>query len=96
MPISGKPLKKLVVLSDLLRPGLEREPEADALVSPDERWSWRELEQGSDRLAANLLGLGLREGDRVASLMPNRPALVVKGKREHPHRGPHIIQFYTD
>ena len=28
-------------------------------------------------LAANLLGLGLRAGDRVASLMPNRTALLV-------------------
>jgi hypothetical protein len=28
-------------------------------------------------LAVSLLGLGLRPGDRVASLMPNRPALIV-------------------
>jgi len=31
----------------------------------------------SSRLAGSLLALGLRPGDRVASLMPNRPGLIV-------------------
>ena len=31
----------------------------------------------SDRLAVSLLGLGLTRGDRIASLMPNCPALIV-------------------
>ena len=35
------------------------------------------LDRLSGRLAIGLLGLGLRPGDRVASLMPNRPALIV-------------------
>ena len=48
-----------------------------ALVSAEGRWTWRELDRASGRLAANLLGLGLKAGDRVASLMPNRATLVV-------------------
>ena len=47
------------------------------VISSDTRWTWRTLDDLSDRLAAGLLGLGLNPGDRVASLMPNRPALIV-------------------
>src|SRR5262249_59391744 len=48
-----------------------------ALISADTRWTWRMLDELSDRLAVGLLGLGLNPGDRVASLMPNSPELVV-------------------
>jgi acyl-coenzyme A synthetase/AMP-(fatty) acid ligase len=62
---------------DLLRAGLGASPDGLALISADKRWTWRTLDDLSDRLAASLLGMGLNPGDRVASLMPNRPALVV-------------------
>ena len=62
---------------DLLRAGLGADPDGLALISADTRWTWRTLEHLSDRVAAGLLGLGLNPGDRVASLMPNRPALIV-------------------
>ncbi|HZE06580.1 MAG TPA: class I adenylate-forming enzyme family protein, partial [Solirubrobacteraceae bacterium] len=65
------------VVRDLLRAGLDADPDRLALISADTRWSWRLLDQLSDRLAHGLLRLGLRPGDRVASLMPNCPALVV-------------------
>jgi long-chain acyl-CoA synthetase len=61
----------------LLGAGLDADPDGLALISADTRWTWRTLDDLSDRLAVSLLGLGLRPGDRVASLMPNRPALVV-------------------
>jgi long-chain acyl-CoA synthetase len=61
----------------ILSRGLEADPDALALVSDETRWTWRQLEETSDRLARNLLGLGLVPGDRVASLMPNRAALVI-------------------
>jgi long-chain acyl-CoA synthetase len=61
----------------LLRAGLDANPEGLALISADTRWTWRTLDDLSDRLAVSLLGLGLNRGDRVASLMPNRPALIV-------------------
>ena len=62
---------------DLLRAGLDDNPDGLALISTDTRWTWRALDDLSDRLAGGLLGLGLNPGDRVASLMPNRPALIV-------------------
>jgi acyl-coenzyme A synthetase/AMP-(fatty) acid ligase len=77
MPASGPPLDKPINLSRLVLPGVETKADDVALVSPQTRWSWRDLDQASTRLALNLLGLGLKPGDRVASLMPNRSALVV-------------------
>lgn len=64
-------------MCDLLRSGLDANPDGLALISVDTRWTWRSLNDLSDRLAVGLLGLGLAPGDRVASLMPNRPALVL-------------------
>ncbi len=61
----------------LLRVGLDANPDGLALISAGTRWTWRTLDNLSDRLAVSLLGLGLNPGDRVASLMPNRPALIV-------------------
>ena len=63
--------------SDLLAVGLDANPDGLAVISAEERWTWRELEQLSGRLAQGLLGLGLSPGDRIASLMPNCPALIV-------------------
>ncbi len=77
MPLTGPPLESKVFLADILTAGLEANPDSPALVSADTVWTWRELDQGSDRLATNLLALGLRPGDRAATLMPNRIALLV-------------------
>lgn len=76
MPLTGPPLEQPVDLPTLLRTGVGADPDAAALVSSAGRWSWRDLDAISGRLAAGLLGLGLRPGDRVASLMPNRRALL--------------------
>lgn len=77
MPISGPPLDGPVLLHEILKTGLDTKPDADALVSRRQRWSWRRLDNASTRLAASYLDLGLAPGDRVASLMPNRTELLV-------------------
>jgi acyl-CoA synthetase (AMP-forming)/AMP-acid ligase II len=61
----------------LLKHGLQAKPDAVALVSLKTQLTWRELNEQSSHLAAQYLALGLKPGDRVASLMPNRPALVL-------------------
>ena len=76
MPHSGPSLEEPIQLSNLLRVGLENSPEEAALVSIKTEASWSELERATSRLAANYLALGLKPGDRVASLMPNRIALL--------------------
>src|SRR6266536_1068633 len=73
---AGRALEGPVSPCGLLRAGLDADPDGLALISADTRWTWRTLDDLSDRLAVSLLRLGLNRGDRVASLMPNRPALI--------------------
>jgi len=76
--IAGPPLAEPAApLDDLLRVGLGARPDRVAVESAYRRLTWRELEEESSRLAAGYLSIGLRPGDRLASLMPNRVALVV-------------------
>ncbi len=78
MLIDGIPLETPAApLDELLRVGLEAAPDAPALVSADRSLSWRELDEESAALAGGYRGLGLEPGDRIASLMPNRLALVI-------------------
>ncbi len=79
MPLFGPPLEtdKPFKLVGLLEAGLKAHPDEIALVSTKNSWTWRQLDKASDRYAAHLYALGIRKGDRVASLMPNRDALVI-------------------
>src|SRR4051794_22935803 len=64
-------------LDDLLRAALDRSPEEVALVSANRALTWRELDGASAGLAGGYERIGLEQGDRIASLMPNRIDLVV-------------------
>jgi len=77
MPRLGTRPERPVALPDLLRNGLRERPDEPALVSLRTRWTWRELDRDANHLAGNLLGLGLRPGDRVASLLPNRCVIEI-------------------
>jgi len=77
MPLSGPPLPAPVDGAQILDVGMARDPAATALLSLETSWTWQELADDSSRLAGNLLSLGLAPGDRVATLMPNRCALIV-------------------
>ena len=79
MPLYGPSLdaNKPVDMANVLEAGLKAFPDEIALVSAKNSWTWRQLEKASDRYAAHLYALGIRKGDRVASLMPNRDALVI-------------------
>ncbi|MBB6094161.1 fatty-acyl-CoA synthase [Povalibacter uvarum] len=54
-------------------------PDRDALVVRQQgiRWSWRELNQAAERVAAGLVRLGLVPGDRVGIWSPNRVEWIV-------------------
>jgi long-chain acyl-CoA synthetase len=77
MPLDGRPLARPARVGDLLRVGLDTNPDGVALASLDRELSWSELDAESGALAASYRELGLEPGDRVASLLPNRPELVV-------------------
>jgi long-chain acyl-CoA synthetase len=65
-------------LNQLLNRGLEAHGDDEtALVSIVRSLTWGELERESSALAGGYRRIGLREGDRIASLMPNRIDLVV-------------------
>jgi acyl-CoA synthetase (AMP-forming)/AMP-acid ligase II len=63
--------------SSILEVGLAARPDEAVLVSAEDSMTWRALDNASSVLAAGYRDLGLARGDRVASLMPNRTALVV-------------------
>ncbi|MGW4182055.1 (2,3-dihydroxybenzoyl)adenylate synthase [Streptomyces albidoflavus] len=57
----------------MLRERAAAHPERTAVVDPasDRRWSYRELDERADRLAAGLLARGIAPGDRVVVQLPN-------------------------
>ena len=50
------------------------------------RLSWYDLKAKADELAAGLLALGLRRGDRVGIWAPNRAEWLVHAVRHRAHR----------
>jgi len=77
MPFSGPALINTAHLPSLLLKGVARSPNEIALVSKEMSWTWRELEDVTCNVAGNLALWGLRPGDRIASLMPNRTHLLI-------------------
>ena len=51
--------------------------DATALLFKGRNLTWRELDRGSDALAHALAGEGVKEGDRVALLLPNCPQFII-------------------
>ena len=77
MPVSGGALDAPADLAHLVDRAPVDSPDGIAVRSIDGTTTWAELDAASARLAGNYLALGLEPGDRVASLMPNREALLV-------------------
>ena len=77
MQVSGRFLAKPVELNDPLRSALSRDPGAVALHDLNGSMSWAELEQSCNALAKHYLSIGLRPGDRIASLMPNSLEVLI-------------------
>jgi acyl-coenzyme A synthetase/AMP-(fatty) acid ligase len=77
MAVAGPPLERPIPIGDLLGHGLHNKPDEIALVSVVTTRTWTQLDEISRRLATSYLDLGLKPGDRVASLMPNRASLLV-------------------
>jgi len=65
------------LVHDWLRRSVRRFPDKVALVCGQERWTYRQLDQHTDHLAAALLNIGLRHQDRVAILLDNSAETVI-------------------
>jgi 2,3-dihydroxybenzoate-AMP ligase len=64
-------------LGGLLREWATQAAPRTAIVESGRRWSYAELDAKADRLAAGLLTLGIRPGNRVVVQLPNTAAFAV-------------------
>ena len=63
-------------LARLLQRSVEVHASRTALISADERWSYRELAERVDLFARSLVAVGVGKGSRVGLLMENGPDWV--------------------
>ncbi len=63
-------------IGSVLTANLEENPEREALVFRDQRYTYRQVGEQVDRCAQALLTLGVRRGDKVAVDLPNWPEFV--------------------
>jgi acyl-CoA synthetase (AMP-forming)/AMP-acid ligase II len=66
-----------MLLGRMLRDTRERAPDKVALWFGQRSWTYRELDDATDRIAAALGTAGVRPGDRVALFLLNCPELVL-------------------
>jgi len=65
-----------VTLGEYLERTVDRFPEKTAIVFREEKVSWKKLGQIVDQLVLAMIDLGIKHGDKVAILFPNRPEFV--------------------
>lgn len=75
MVLSGAPVAVMKRLDELLDAGLASRPDAPALVSHAGVTNYRDIDRQAGALARAYLAQGLKSGDRIVSLMPNRALL---------------------
>ncbi len=66
-----------VPVFDFLDRGARLSPKRTCIISKDEVYTYRQVADLSDRIAASLLALGLGRGDRVGLFMPNSPEFIL-------------------
>ncbi len=77
MPISGPALPGPARLHDMVGETAASRPREVALLAGPSEWTWQALHDDVGKLAAHLITIGLQQGDRVASLMPNCGELLI-------------------
>lgn len=65
-----------MLIHELLESDAERAPDKEAIVLRDRRVNYGEYLEAVNRVAANLLKLGVKRGDKVALYIGNRPEYV--------------------
>lgn len=66
-----------LTIPDLLARAAQHYPNQTACVFSGARLNYRQFKEQVDRLAAGLYGLGVRQGDRVAIMLPNCPQAMI-------------------
>ena len=68
----GNPFLRETV-AGMLATMVARAPDREAIVAPDRRVTYAELDRAARRVASGLLALGVRKNDKIALWLPNRP-----------------------
>ena len=74
--VPGKAFRTELNPVDFLHRAAYIYPDKTAVISGDQRYSYRQLAERSWRLASALRSAGLRKADRVATLLVNSPAML--------------------
>lgn len=69
-------MARQLVLGEIPCRNARKYPEREALVIGDQRITWRQLDQNSNRLGNALMSRGIKRGDKVAVLMRNRHEII--------------------
>ena len=64
---------RILTLPEMIDRAAERYPEREAIVFRDEKITYKEVWDRSNKLAKGLLKLGVQKGDKVGILITNRP-----------------------
>ncbi|MFH1351595.1 MAG: class I adenylate-forming enzyme family protein [Pseudomonadota bacterium] len=73
----GPGMEKGLTFGEMLEASAERFPDNIAIWFGETRYTYRELNETVDGMAASLLKLGLRRGDRVGILFPDWPEYTI-------------------
>ncbi len=73
----GPAMEKGLTFGEMLAKSAERFPENIAIQFGEARYTYRQLKQAVDGMAASLLNLGLRRGDRAGLLFPDWPEYTI-------------------
>jgi amino acid adenylation domain-containing protein len=76
IPASATPEGEETLLYELFERQVERTPDALALIAGEERWTYRELDERAEEIAADLRGRGVGMEDRVVVSQPRTPEMV--------------------
>jgi long-chain acyl-CoA synthetase len=66
-----------VSLSQFLQDSAESFPQSSAMIFAGRKFTYRELQEKVDSLAAALNALGVRKGEHVGLLLPNSPPFII-------------------
>ena len=70
-------VKRPASLADMRKQAVEANPDGEAIVCGDERWTWKAVDAEASVIAAALAERGICTGDRVALLLGNRAEFVL-------------------
>ena len=65
------------MIHEILSEQARRSPDSIAVVDPEERWTYREVDEASDRLAHALIAAGVKPKDTVAIYAERNASLVI-------------------